>query len=78
MPVLRYVLSDDNTILFPDHFKRLGISKVYWVRASINQLMAQNKGQLIVDNKQYRIFRVGNEGLIQIKTHTESAAPESD
>ena len=78
MPVLRYVLSDDNTILFPDHFKRLGISKVYWVRASINQLMAQNKGQLIVDNKQYRIFRVGNEGLIQIKSHTESAAPESD
>lgn len=78
MPVLRYVLSDDNTILFPDHFKRLGISKVYWVRASIDQLMAQNKGKLIVDNKQYRIYRVGNEGLIQIKSHRESAAPEPD
>ncbi len=76
MPVLRYVLSDDNTILFPDHLKRLGISKVYWVRASIDQLMAQNKGKLIVDNKQYRVYGVGNEG--QIKSHRESAAPEPD
>lgn len=75
MPVLKYVLSDDNTVLFPDRFKRLGINKVFWVSDSINQMVAQNKGELIVDNSRYRIYRVGNEALIQIKNHAAFSAP---
>ena len=75
IPVIKYILSDDNTILFPDRFKRLGINRVFWVTASMNTLMAQNKGQLVVDNKQYNIYLVGREGLIQIKSHESMAAP---
>lgn len=74
-PVIRYLLSSDNTILFPHRLQRMGINKVYWTKASINKLMAENKGKLIVDNKQYRIYLVGNEGLIQIKSHKVMVAP---
>lgn len=74
-PIIRYILSGDNTILFPDRFQRLGVSKVFWVKESINKLMAENKGELIVDNKQYSIYLIGNEGLIQIKSDKVMVAP---
>lgn len=77
IPVIGYLLSSDNTVLFPDRFRRLGINRVFWIKESIKRSMEKNEGEKIVDNKQYTIYLIGNEGLIQLKSHKEMVAPGS-
>lgn len=76
-PVISYILNNDKTTLFllPVRFQRMGINNVSWVDESTSKLMTENEGKLIVDNKQYRIYLVGNEGLIQIRSHQVVVTP---
>lgn len=67
-PVLKYLLSDNNVMLWPDRFQRLGVNRVFWAKEDVKKLITENRGELVVNNKQYLIYRVGRQGFIEIKS----------
>lgn len=68
-PVLRYILSSDNAILFPVRFARLGISNVFWDEYGLDRLIGSNSAKRVVDNVQYQIYLIDHQGLIQVNDY---------
>lgn len=71
LPVLRYILSDSNTLLFPETFAAMGIVNVingdiFGFSSELDALKKQ-PCQSVVDNRFYTICVVGDVGLIAIK-----------
>lgn len=71
MPVLRYILSSSNTLLFPEFFPGLGITNVvnggYAGFESEVEALKKQPCKSVVDNKFYTICVVGDSGFIAIK-----------
>lgn len=73
-PVLEWILSKENTLLIADRFQRLGIYNVSWVTPSVGKTLLGDAAELLIENKHYQIYRVGEQGLILIKSHQQIAA----
>lgn len=74
-PLMDYLLTDGNYPLPPTRFARLGISNVYWASASMQASLAEDKGLLVVDNLRYRIYKVGDKGIIQLRHLSNNLLP---
>lgn len=76
LPVLRYILSGSNTLLFPETFAAMGIVNVInpdiFRRSSELEALKKQPCQSVVDNKFYTICVVGDVGLIAIKDIQDS------
>lgn len=73
-PVLEWILSRENTLLIADRFQRLGVYNVSWVIPSAGRTLLGDSAELLIDNRHYQIYRVGEQGLILIKSHQQIAA----
>lgn len=73
MPLLRYILSDSNTVLHAQFMPRVGInSLVGGSRAEFNASITPGIDKPVVDRKFYSIYVRAGEGFIVMKDFVES------